>query len=241
MIPKIIHYCWFGNNEKPEKVKECIKSWNKMDGYKVIEWNEKNCDLKENQYVIDAYNSKKYAFVSDYIRLKVLYKYGGIYLDTDVQIKKKFEDKFLQNDIILSFMYNCNISTAIIGAQKNNSNIKKILEFYEKLNFIEKPNNDIFTEFLINNYKEFRLNNKEQIIDNGNIHIYPKEYFEAPKFNRKKGYSIHHFEASWQKEKSIIRKLIKLILPNYIYHFFIRKKAILNSPFKERYFKDKKQ
>ena len=84
-MEKIIHYCWFGGNEKSQIIKKCINSWKKyMPEYKIMEWNEKNIDLSFSPFVIEAYKNKKWAFVSDVIRLKVLYEYGGIYLDTDV-------------------------------------------------------------------------------------------------------------------------------------------------------------
>lgn len=90
-IPKIIHYCWFGNNELPEVEKKCLKSWkDKLPDYKILFWNEENSNLFECEYVQQAYDNKKYAFVSDYIRIKALYEYGGIYLDTDVEVLKSF-------------------------------------------------------------------------------------------------------------------------------------------------------
>ena len=94
MIPKIIHYCWFGKKTKPEKIEELILSWKKiLPDYQIIEWNENNCDISISpEYVKTAYELKKWAFVSDYFRLKALYEFGGIYLDTDVEIIKKFDD-----------------------------------------------------------------------------------------------------------------------------------------------------
>ena len=84
-IPKTIHYCWFGRGEKPEIVKKCIDTWkDKLSDYKIIEWNEDNFDINQNDYVKEAYKAKKFAFVSDYVRVYALYNYGGIYLDTDV-------------------------------------------------------------------------------------------------------------------------------------------------------------
>ena len=92
MIPKKIHYCWFGNSERPKVIQDIMKSWNKLQGFEIIEWNETNIDLKEHPYLEKSYNEGKYAFVSDYVRLKVLYEEGGIYLDTDVEVKKNFDD-----------------------------------------------------------------------------------------------------------------------------------------------------
>ena len=97
MIPKVIHYCWFGGNPLPEEAKRCIESWKKYcPDYKIIEWNENNYDVNSNEYMKAAYKEKKWAFVSDYARIDVVYKCGGIYMDTDVELVKEL-DTFLNN------------------------------------------------------------------------------------------------------------------------------------------------
>lgn len=239
MIPKIIHYCWFGGNERPEIVNKCIKSWSKLNGYKIIEWNESNCDFNENNYLKAAYENKKWAFVSDYIRLKVLNEYGGIYLDTDVEVKKRFDDTFLENNFFLSFMFNCNLSTAIIGSSKNNYIIKDLLELYSDRELEIVPNNDLFTKYFLENYKNFKLNNKFQMLGD-RVVIFPKEYFECPTLSKNMGYSVHHFTGSWKKGQSRIKKVVKNIMGNYLYQNIIRARAINSSPFKEIYIKHKK-
>ena len=103
-IPKIFHYCWFGNNKKPDLALKCIKTWNKFSDYKIVEWNESNCDIHVNKFVVDAYADKAWAYVSDYFRLKALYDNGGIYLDTDVKVFKDFQP-FLNHKMFLSFMF----------------------------------------------------------------------------------------------------------------------------------------
>lgn len=106
-MEKIIHYCWFGGNEKSQIIKKCINSWKKyMPEYKIMEWNEKNIDLSFSPFVIEAYKNKKWAFVSDVIRLKVLYEYGGIYLDTDVELYESLDDLLKNNDAFFSFKIN---------------------------------------------------------------------------------------------------------------------------------------
>ena len=97
MIPKKIHYCWFGKNPKPQKVLDCIASWRQLlPEYEIIEWNEKNFDISQNMYAREAYEAGKYAFVSDFARLKILYDEGGIYLDTDIEVVQNF-DEFLRH------------------------------------------------------------------------------------------------------------------------------------------------
>lgn len=213
-IPKIIHYCWFGNNEKPYEIKKYMKTWKILDDYKVIEWNEKNSNLNSSEYIKKVYSKKKWAFVSDYIRLKALYEYGGIYLDTDVEIKKKF-DNLLNEKLFLGFIFDCSIGTAVIGAVPKHPIIKELLDLYEGINYAndslmgythnEFPNirfvnnNDLFTIYLLNRYPQFRLNNKKQEL--GDITIYPKETFEIePLIGR--GYCIHRCCGSWKKNKN---------------------------------------
>lgn len=92
MIPKIIHYCWFGGKPLPDEVKYYISTWQKYcPDYEIKEWNESNFDVNQNQYCREAYETKKWAFVSDYARLKILYEYGGIYMDTDVEVCKPLD------------------------------------------------------------------------------------------------------------------------------------------------------
>ena len=93
MIPKKIHYCWVGGNSKPPLVKKCIQSWKKYcPDYEIIEWNESNYDISKNIYMKQAYEAKKWAFVTDYMRLDIIYEHGGIYLDTDVELIKNIDD-----------------------------------------------------------------------------------------------------------------------------------------------------
>ena len=119
-IPKIIHYCWFGKKEKPNIVKKCISSWKViLKDYEIIEWNEENFDISSNNFVRQAYENGKFAFVSDYVRVYALYNYGGIYLDTDVEVFKNF-DPLLNNESFWGFEEKNFIATSTIGAQKNN-------------------------------------------------------------------------------------------------------------------------
>ena len=103
MIPKIIHYCWFGNGEKGDLFEKCLESWKKFaPDFEIIEWNETNCDINECKYVKEAYENKKWAFLSDYARLVIIEKCGGFYFDTDVEVIRHFDD-LLQNDAVSGF------------------------------------------------------------------------------------------------------------------------------------------
>lgn len=181
MIPKVIHYCWFGRNEKPQVVLECISTWRKFfPGWKIIEWNEDNYDLSGIQYIEDAYKLKKWAFVSDLVRLDVLYKYGGIYLDIDVDFIKPLPDVFLSYKGFMGFEYTKTIAPGLIfGVEKNNSFVKMILDsydgerFYYNKNGIYKTINTRITEALCK--QGLIRNNKYQVV--GDFHIFPSEYF----------------------------------------------------------------
>lgn len=239
-IPKKIHYCWFGGQSKPKKIKECLASWDILDNYEIIEWNESNFDINCNNYVKQAYENKKYAFVSDYARLKVLYEHGGIYLDTDIEVKKDLSD-FLNNDLFLGFMYNSLLGTAVIGASKNNKIIKDLLGKYENKKLKYEPNNNMFTEYFLNNYSSFRLNNQYQELHD-NVKIYPKEYFERPTYKKSIHFCEHHYTATWKEEKkSIMRNIAKLLLPNVIYRNITHKRVLKYTPFYDVYLEHNKK
>lgn len=211
LIPKVIHYVWMGGNEKPSSVIKCIESWKKiLPDYKIIEWNESNFNVDESPYCKKAYENKKWAFVSDYVRLYVLLNNGGIYLDTDVELKKKFDD-LLSFDLFLGKMYKTVIGTAVIGAKKNNKDIKTLLDKYKHgLYDCETANNYHFTKFFCDKYKlDIKL--KENKFNNSIL--LDRFSFENPSFFYKNGYSIHHFDGSWivKKERSRSYKYLALL------------------------------
>ncbi len=147
MIPKKIHYVWVGNKPKPPFVLACIKSWRKhLPDYEIIEWGNDCLDKINNRYAIEAYNNECWAFVSDYIRLYALHHHGGIYLDTDVEVTKKF-DSFLSFDFFSSHEVfhgkTLPITSAVLGATKNNSIIKDLLDIYQNSRFIIKRQRDL--------------------------------------------------------------------------------------------------
>ena len=93
MIPKKIHYCWFGRGEKPKLARRCIASWKKFcPDYEIIEWNEDNFDINTNAYMQMCYEQKRYAFLTDYLRLLIIQEHGGVYFDTDVEVVKPLDD-----------------------------------------------------------------------------------------------------------------------------------------------------
>lgn len=225
-IPKIIHYCWFGKGEKPEIVNKCIDSWEKiLSDYEIIEWNEENFDINCNEYVKEAYENKKYAFVSDYVRVYVLYNYGGIYLDTDTEVFKKL-DIFLGEESFWGFEEKNYIATSTIGAKKGNKLIKIFMDFYENKSFNEtnqiletSTNVQIVTKI----FKElgFRMNGEKQTIDKIGT-IYPQEYFSPYDYinyydkKTDKTYTKHYFYKSWVTPKDKMKSNIKKVLAKTI-------------------------
>ncbi len=224
-IPKIIHYCWFGSSAKPKRLLRCMDSWEKCIGYRIKEWNETNCDFNENEFVRKAHERGNWAFVSDYFRLKALYEEGGIYLDTDVEIKKPLDD-LLDSDMFLGFIYDSIIGTAVLGCKKGHPFLNFLIEVYTEIEFQVLDNNLFYQGFLskrlpeevfVNNnglltramqeyFPEFRIHGRYQEFQN--IRIYPKETFEiGPVIG--KGYSIHHCEGSWKKDANSWRKKMK--------------------------------
>lgn len=225
-IPKIIHYCWFGRSEKDDLTKKYINTWKKiLPDYEFKEWNESNFNININKYVFEAYNNKKWAFVSDYVRIWALYNQGGIYLDTDVEVIKNFED-LLESDLFFGLEQKGRVSTAVIGAKRKNNFLKDILNYYDTIRFEvngvlnQTPNTIIISEMLYN--KGLDKEQQENCIIDNSIYIYSQEYF-SPKdpltnvINRSNNtYAIHYFSASWQGYKYKIKLFIKRIFIRFV-------------------------
>lgn len=193
MIPKKIHYCWFGNGEKSDLINKCITTWKEyLPEYEFYEWNESNFDINLNSFVLEAYRLKKWAFVTDYVRLYALYNYGGIYLDTDIQITNTF-DLFLEEEFFIGLEMKGFLSTAVIGASKANENIKMFWDYYTDRKFSEIPNPRIFTPLLTEKYG---ISFKEDVlyILEDKVKVYPSNYFCV---HIPQNFAIHHFEGSW--------------------------------------------
>ena len=240
MIEKKIHYVWFGG-EKTEKVLKCIESWeNILPDYEIIEWNEKNFDvekeMEENKFFRECYKRKLWAFVSDYVRIKVLYEYGGIYLDTDMEIIKDITP-LLNTKLFLGYENDYTMSFGIVGTVAKNDIFKKFIEFYREeiwhspLHIVT----GIFTKILTEKYGDISNISKEEVT------VYPREYFypynHDEEFTKEcitsNTYTIHWWEKSWGKNPKVYflkykhlpwwkkypKHMCKLI--NYYFKFYI--------------------
>ena len=227
MIPKIIHYCWFGHKSLPELAMRCIRSWEKYcPDYEIKLWNESNFDIYSCPYIIEAYEEKRWAFVSDYARLKIVYENGGIYLDTDVEVLRSFDD-FLTQPCFFGTEVSKNgsglVATGLgFGAEKGNTVVKALMDEYEGIHF--RGNNGIYdaTPCPERNTKPlvkmgFRFSEKD-VWKSENVVVYPPEYFCPMDYiTREKkitdnSYSIHLYSASWitDKDREVMTKIEEL-------------------------------
>mgnify|MGYP002521759606 CR=1 FL=1 len=229
MIPKIIHYCWFGGKEKPKQIVDYINNWKKMlPDYIFKEWNESNFDIERLSYTKEAYEAKKYAFVSDVARLYALLNDGGIYLDTDVEVVKSFND-ILDNTAFVGFESKKLVATCVIGSEKNSVFIRDFYSIYENKHF-DVHNTGTNVQLLTT-----LLNKKKKVVYpfmsiDGYVKIYPYDHFVA--FNYLYGrkeqtaqtYAIHHYSATWHPwyeriEKNVFNALglrYRAIIKRYI-------------------------
>ena len=205
-IPKIIHYCWFGGNEEPDDVKRCICSWKKLcPEYEIFKWDESNFDINCNEYVKESYQMRKYAFVSDYVRLFALYNYGGIYLDTDVEVIKNL-DLLLNQSAFFGFETEKSIATCIIGSEQHNDIILDFLNEYQDIHFIVNGKMDMTTNVTkltdLLQKKGLKLNNILQMKEEFTVYpidfFNPKNYKDGKIYITKNTYIIHHFSGTWQ-------------------------------------------
>lgn len=214
MIPKTIHYCWFGRGEKPRLAKKCIASWRRLlPDYTIREWNEDNFDIQKYPYAAYCLKTKKYAFLSDFARLVIVYEHGGIYFDTDVELIRR-PDFLLSSGAFYGFENSSFVATGLgFGAARGHASVEAMMRVYESM----KPGPDgqytmvgcprINTNALL----EFglQLNGQEQML--GDIHILPPDYlnpYDDPTGRLRKTrntVSIHWYGKSWMSKKSILR------------------------------------
>lgn len=186
MIPKIIHYCWFGKGAFPQKVQDCIASWRKfLPDYEIKEWNEENFDISQScLFVREAYEKGKYAFVSDYVRLYVLLKEGGVYMDVDVEVLRPFDLSIFVQPLNFSLEESGLIAGEFIAAEPGQKFLEKMLEVYHRMHFIKEDgslnmavNNTYLQEELAKlGYEKMP---QRQLLSASNIELWPCDYFQC--------------------------------------------------------------
>lgn len=208
-IPKVIHFVWFGGNPLTPLAEKCVASWKKYcPDYEIVRWDESNFDVSQNQYCLEAYESKKWAFVSDYARLKVLVDHGGIYMDADVEVLKPL-DRFLTEEAFSGFEDDKIVPTGIMAARCGHPFFKRLLADYDGKRFLlpngaydTTPNTKYITDACLE--AGLVLNGKKQTVDG--FTLYPKDFFCPKSWHTglieltDNSYTIHHFSGSWHPE-----------------------------------------
>ncbi len=217
MIPKVIHYCWFGGKGKPEAVRRMIRTWKLYcPDYQLKEWNETNFDIHINRYCREAYEQRKWAFVSDVARMYALYNEGGIYMDTDVEVVRSL-DSLLDNPAFLGFEGTKWIATSILGTEPNNPVIRSFMDSYNSRSFVREDgsldqttNVEEWTKLLVDKFG-LQLNGKKQCAAGFNIfpadYFTPYDYLTGRLHRTDNTYTIHWFGQSWINNKPWRTKL----------------------------------
>ncbi len=239
MIPKIIHYCWFGTKSIPQSVSDCIDSWRKHHpDYELMLWNESNIDIEGCAYAIEAKEAQKWAFLSDYVRIDKLNEYGGIYFDTDVEVVKSL-DPLRSNSAFIGFESPQYLGTCVIGATANHPMLKLILQGYKAKHFKLEDgkfdyttNVNFITNMLIKHYKLVPNGLYQNLADG--LHVLPSVYFSPISFQTGlcnetcDTYSIHHFSGSWLDPetkrlfavKQLINRIFGIKLGKLVYKIY---------------------
>lgn len=195
-IPKIVHYCWFGGSI-PRVIRECMDSWRILEdaGYEFVRWDESNCSFEENEFVKKAFMEQRWAFVSDYYRMKALYEQGGLYLDADVEVRRNPSSLLDNSKFVCGYIVDCCVSTSVLGSEPGHFIPEMMLDWYDRTVFVEKDletelvfrsdeilsrgfitNNYYLTRLMLDNYPDFKLNGESDEFAPG-CFIYDKSLF----------------------------------------------------------------
>jgi len=238
MIPKIIHFCWFGHGSMPELVESCIGSWHKyMPGWEYKLWNEESFDVSSSPlYVRQAYDKQKYAFVSDYVRLWALEKYGGLYMDVDFQVFKSFEP-LLNNHAFAGYEGSKRhpVMMGVCASEPHGQWVGEQLALYSERPFVlESGELDLLpnTSFITSNMtgKGFVADGMEK--DYLDLHIYPVEYFcpiqtSGEDLTSSNTYCIHRGLHSWSSNGGWKEKVLRLVGPKWRIRIIKFKRSLL--------------
>lgn len=241
MIPRIIHYCWFGGNPLPESAKKCIASWRKyLPAYEIKEWNESNFDVNIIPYTAEAYKAKKYAFVSDYARFWILYKYGGLYFDTDVEVIKNMDDIIARGPFMGceneakagATPAQLGVAPGLgLGVNPGQGLYGEILAIYKDKHYV-LPDGTFSKETVVTIITEllckYGLKNTSEVQEVAGVMVYSKEYF-CPLSNKSKEMkvtpktcSIHWYDGTWLSPKQKLAMRIKMNFGETFFNFLCK-------------------
>lgn len=227
MIPKIIHLCWFSNDAYPKVISKCLATWDKyLKGYEIMLWNFDRFPKGKSKWVDEAFENKKYAFAADYIRAYALYNYGGIYLDSDVEVLKNF-DEFLDLPYILGRESDSGqIEAAVMGSEKGNPMFKELLDYYDNRNFImedgtfdTRPLPGIMMEIIAKYGKPVNIDSVSKFgNEDGTLYIFNADYFSPLHIINLRleltpnSVTIHHFAGTWTSKTHQFKKRVQKII-----------------------------
>jgi len=230
-IPKTIHYIWFGGKPKSANMMAVIDTWRTlMPGYEVREWNESNIDVTGHPWMKRMYEEGRYAFASDYARFQILWEHGGVYLDTDMAMKKSIEP-LLNERCLWSFELDAFLATCIIASVPQHPLIRALMAEYDGLREAV-VNNAIVTAYFLRTYPDFELNNQDQRIGE-DIRVLPKEYFVVPSFDRNENFAVHNSRNPWRLGRRKLRfgQMLRPLLGEVLFFKLINVHMNLTSEF----------
>lgn len=241
MIPKILHLCWLSGNPYPTKIAKCIASWKKyLPDYEIMIWDTKRFNLEDSLWVKQAFENKKYAFAADYIRFYALYHHGGIYLDSDVEVLKSFDD-LLHLPYFMGAEKAGTIEAAILGAEKGERWVKDCLDYYTNRPFIKQDGSmdirklpeimveEIQKKMPMHYLSDTNLKEIEKLDFKKEVIVMPDEYFSPKVFDSREvlitpnTYTIHHYQNSWFSPKAKLYYRTRTLLIRIFGYNFVRK------------------
>lgn len=230
-IPRKVHYIWFGGKPKPPAMEAAIANWRRLlPGFEVVEWNEGNVNMEAHPWMARMHAEGRYAFASDFARLMVLQRHGGVYMDTDMELKKDLSP-FLDERCLWSFEMDSFLATCFFACEPGHPLLAELMRQYDGL---QAPvvNNVILTEYFLRTWPAFRLNNKDQRFGDG-IRVLPKEYFVIPSFQRDKNYAVHNADNAWKGHRRKFRtgRLVRQALGEVLFYKLVNARMNLMSEY----------